>query len=115
MHRRLVAVCAGDEDQTVAGNRGRCGNIAAARQLPEFTAGFEVVPAGMLPSVDDDLSASAGVDDGWCPERGHVGANHAPDLPAGTDVERGEKRVLLDVSLHDQHAIVNDRRTRESP
>ena len=81
VHRRFVSVRARDEDQAVPDNRCRCRDVAAAGQLPELAAGFEVVAAGVLPAVDDDLRAAAGVDDRRRSPGRHIAARHAPESP----------------------------------
>ncbi len=115
VHRRLVAVRAGDENQAVSGNRRGRRDVAAAGQLPDLAAGLEIVAAGVLPAVDDDLLAAAGVDDRRRAPGRHVAARHAPDFLARRDVEGREERVLLHVGLNDHDAVVDDRRAGESP
>src|SRR5512144_2879800 len=81
-HGRKAPVGAGQEDEPVRDDWRGHRNVAAAVQAPELLAGREVVAAGVMPAVHQDLRASAASVESRRAPGWDVLARDAPDLPA---------------------------------
>ena len=104
-----------DEDQVVGDDRGGTGMSPPPLQLPQLLAGLRVVAADVLPAVDDQERAAV-------PPRARSGCSRSARrraacarAPRRSRGRRRRGRLVLDVALHVDDAVVDDRRAREAP
>src|SRR5262245_48850565 len=62
----------------------------------------------------DHPAAAVNVNDGAGPRRDLV-ASGSPERTSGGDVESRQKRSALEIALHDDAGLVDDRRARHAP
>ena len=110
-----TAVRVRDVEEAVTRNRRRDRYITASFDSPKLFARFEVVSAGMLEAVDDDLSAIGGRDNERRAPGGHIASSDAPDLFAVREPVGSKKAVRLHVGEDDRMAGVDYRRVTELP
>ncbi len=107
---RVATVAAHAVDEAAACHRGRDHVHGLPATLPDDVATLQVVAPGSIRGVDDDLQASAGLDDERSGPRRHLITLAPPTRLSGPLVQHLDERWPLVIPVDHERVAVNDRR-----
>jgi len=113
-HWASRSVGAGEAGQAAGDNGRRHGDVTAAVQVPDFLAVGEVVGAGLVPAVDQNLGSITRLCHRRSVPSGNVVPGGVPYFTAVGQIKFGNERIPQHIAQHHHFAVMNHRRALSS-